>query len=73
MNSYSNGKCWCFILWQKNSENLLSSSEQSILGEDLGETERAVEIERIPDGEHSFTFCSQIVTSKMNKFYIFIG
>ena len=39
----------------------------------LGEKERAVEIERIPNGEHSFTFCSQIVTIKMNYFYIFIG
>ena len=46
-------------VWKMNPR---SSPEQSILGEDLVETERAVEIECILDGEHSFTFCSQIVT-----------
>lgn len=47
--------------------------EQSILGKDLVETERAVEIECIPDGEHSFTFFSQIVTQWINSTFLLVN
>jgi len=45
--------------WKMNPR---SSPEQSIFGKDLVETERAVEIERLPDGENTLTFRSKIVT-----------